>query len=346
MSAELEFIPWLYQALGKALGSRKDPFRLSAGVISQWAEFDVSCLPALYALHRRGSDLFGEGVGGRIVEVARHSVARNLVQLTEAATLFEVLNASGLRWVVIKGADALARIYPGPEWRRMLDLDLLVHPEDLDEFMALLLVEGMNLSHESTPATAPGIELVRGHLHLDVHRGLSHGFPGDEGRVSWLLEEWLEGELLEVPVRLMEPARAFAAAALLVAKDIYLPQLVRPLRLAELALTADHAGRDAEGNALNQLRQQGAERIAQRTHDLIGWLRGGSPPDWLDSGYGKPQAIADGLPSRPRRLFAAAGLVDDSWSRIGYIVRRSVLHALFAVSGGRLAAWKSVGLGV
>ncbi|MCP4899148.1 MAG: nucleotidyltransferase family protein [bacterium] len=345
MSGPAQFISWFYQAISFGLGLRAEqPRRFAADVVAPWIEYDVSCRPALGALAKTSPGLLPESVGEALAEDSRRAGGRNLLQLAEAAPLFRKFEEQGIRWVVIKGVDALAHIYSGPEWRRMADLDVLVHPDSIDLSLRLLESEGLVRCHTTTPVTAPGIEYARGHLHLDVHRRLSSSSVGEEKVVEELLKGASLKELYDVPVRVMEPSRALMASALLVAKDLYLPQLVRPLRMAELALTADVAGERTEVEALARLEVLGGVRVASRTRDLLAWLRsGGTPPAWLDQDYSRPAAIADGLPSRWKRLLESAALSDTLSMRAQSLAVRVVLQGLFNLSGGRLAAWKKVG---
>ncbi|MEB3197037.1 MAG: nucleotidyltransferase family protein [Candidatus Sericytochromatia bacterium] len=65
-------------------------------------------------------------------------------QLSEVLARFE---AVGLPVLVVKGPTHAEPLYPNPFWRPMVDLDLLVAPEDWDEAMALLEASGFLAEH-------------------------------------------------------------------------------------------------------------------------------------------------------------------------------------------------------
>jgi hypothetical protein len=223
----------------------------------------------------------------------------------------------------------------------MLDLDLLVHPADVVDARKVIESEGLRPSHTTTPSLAPGIEYARGHLHLDLHRSLAPRGSVLRGSAAtgWFLEQTEAVSLCKTRVRCMEPVRAFAAAAALLAKDVYDPQLIRPVRIVELGLRADAVSEAGEEQACSWLESCSAGRVAQRTRDLLLWLREGRRPEWIDAGFSNPESIRQGPTSAWRRLMRGAALQSGGKQTVRYAVVRLFFELLYRGSRGRLAHW-------
>ncbi len=107
-------------------------------------------------------------------------VAHNLALRSEARAL--TLRMSGLRHAFVKGAVLAGELYPDLSARPMSDIDLLVHPRDVDEALRRLLASGYephpahNLDHDrmwahETPLRAPR---AGGEVTVDLHWHLLH----------------------------------------------------------------------------------------------------------------------------------------------------------------------------
>lgn len=59
-------------------------------------------------------------------------MAGNLLYMQNLAQIVTALRNAGMRFAVVKGSALLATVYPDPAMRAMKDIDLLVHPEDVN----------------------------------------------------------------------------------------------------------------------------------------------------------------------------------------------------------------------
>jgi len=69
----------------------------------------------------------------------RKTAARNLIHLTALEKLEEHLNREEIHVLALKGISLLDRVYPGLGMRPMVDMDLMIHPEDRQRFEGMLL---------------------------------------------------------------------------------------------------------------------------------------------------------------------------------------------------------------
>lgn len=119
-------------------------------------------------------------------EAARRLALDRLAARRLAAACREVLGRlgeAGLRAVVLKGPPLEERLYGGPGLRPMLDVDLLVRPDDLTRAGEVLTALGCRaLQPIADGAPADGHDLAFGHPNgalLEIHYRASSG-PGTE----------------------------------------------------------------------------------------------------------------------------------------------------------------------
>jgi len=217
-----------------------------------------------------------------------------------------------IRWAALKGLDHLARFYPGPEWRAMADVDVLVHPEDLGLALRLLAERGFAKSDAAVaPDLAPAVSVSNGSTFIDVHRRLVRGgcdrIPVDAFHSDTTLDNFED-----VPVRLLQPGDALAASALLLAKDLFMARSTNPCRVVELALLAEIAGDGAVSHQRSRLRRWGVGRFFDRSLQLADWVRGRiQRPAWLEDGFGDPARYVGPEINRWRYMFKCAALQDS-----------------------------------
>lgn len=94
---------------------------------------------AAHALLARGAaDRFDPGAFARLREDYEAAAALNALHLREAQELQRALAARGIASLALKGVALLAAHYPALGARRIVDVDLLVHPVDLARAAAVL----------------------------------------------------------------------------------------------------------------------------------------------------------------------------------------------------------------
>lgn len=75
-------------------------------------------------------------------------LAANTALSAAQKMLVSFLEEEQIQYVILKG-EAAAYYYPHPEFRRLGDVDFLVHPNDGDRIAAFLLSKGFAVSHEN-----------------------------------------------------------------------------------------------------------------------------------------------------------------------------------------------------
>lgn len=145
----------------------------------------------------------------------------------EAAPLVHVLcervaQASGTRALAIKGPVVAMQGLRAP--RVSADVDVLVHPDDLDRFVAAMKAAGWHGAVESTAPRlrrAHSVNLLHDHwpVGIDVH----HHFPGflapDSDVFDTLWERRARIELAGVPVSTADPVSQVAVVGLHLLRD-------------------------------------------------------------------------------------------------------------------------------
>ncbi|TMK54755.1 MAG: glycosyltransferase, partial [Actinobacteria bacterium] len=106
-----------------------------------------------------------------------------------AAETCHLLTAAGVRAILLKGASFGAWLYDSLLDRSCADIDLLIDPVAEPVAQAVLARHGFTTLHGRSNAMLlghPAVEWVRGHDHVDLHRGRFWGItvPPDE---AWLV---------------------------------------------------------------------------------------------------------------------------------------------------------------
>lgn len=131
----------------------------------------------LQSLHR--FDLVGEHAREELARL-RHKIRNdNLLLLAQAERALDVLLASGITPIALKGLDALHRFYDGFDQRQLNDVDLLVPPAQRDLALEVLARAGWMLPPEKErrhwlrrsyqmPMRSPGPVEVRFEIHWSL----------------------------------------------------------------------------------------------------------------------------------------------------------------------------------
>lgn len=135
---------------------------------------------------------------------------RNRRSMARLGEIADRLGASGIPWMALKGAALLLRHYRDLGLRGMADLDILIHPEDLDRAAHLLNRAGYRAEEDAAPAQILRQSRVR-HAwqffgepdwNFDLHwRPLSRGYSPEVTRLFWEAAETVrfEGRDILVP---------------------------------------------------------------------------------------------------------------------------------------------------
>ena len=111
----------------------------------------ASCLPA-------GDDRYAELVAQR-----PRFLAARARQLSTAKAITAMLAGAGIDTAILKGPSIAGTVYPRPDMRHGVDLDLLVRPGDLNPILDLLAGNGYDLLDTNWPLIA---DLVPGELRV------------------------------------------------------------------------------------------------------------------------------------------------------------------------------------
>ncbi len=275
--------------------------------------------------------------GGGARRVVRTVVTSNLAALGGFAETAQAFEQAGVRWVALKGLDHLARLYPGVEWRRMLDFDILVPSAEVTAAAKILEAHGFVAVMPRVPRTQPGFAMSKGRVSVDLHVAVHRrgAFAVNE---EWLLADRSEVAVDRVPIRICAAPQAFAAAAMLIAKDGYFPAMVNPVRLVELALLEDLLGAGDHEVVTSVMRRWGASRVLTRSRALTGWVKGGLRPRWAEAGLGEPHVRVE-LPGLGRRFLRSVELQDTLAQKLTFGLREASVFLAQRATGRRLASW-------
>lgn len=312
-AAEPDLLRWLFLASTAAFEWRQEPVPAfpTAAAAAVSGENGSLFLPWLGRLERRSPGTLPREIAGRCRPASIVVAARNAALLETFRPVAESFEERGVRWAALKGLDHLARMFPGPEWRAMADVDVLVHPDDTDLSLEILSSHGFaGTSPAAVPRLAPAVAVSKGGAYVDVHRRLLRG-GGDRIPAGAFLDHTALFSIEGMPVRLMGDGEAFAASALLLAKDLFLAHTTNPCRVVELALLAELAGDETIADLRARLCQWGARRLFDRSHALADWTRGrAGRPGWLDEGFGDPARFVGPEINRWRYMFGCAAMQD------------------------------------
>lgn len=313
------FVPWLYRATRLAVGTASlepAPLRAGAarlrgmerGIVAQLASVRPELVP--------GED------ARQALDVRRRVAIDGLRILSGIRGIVEKLERAGIPWACLKGLHHVAALYPGPEWRPMTDVDLLVPPRHADDVSRLLAEEGYGGPLPSSwmgyaltfQGSGPTLDL---HLAL-ARRGTYHPDVEAMLRRTHLLAAG------GVRVRVFShPADAYVAHALLLAKDGFAPRDTTALRIVELALLHDRldAGDERGMRSLDEsMAAAGARRVQERCGALVAWARGGRRPAWLRGISGGADPASKSASARWRFYADTALLLDGPRERARYLL--------------------------
>lgn len=305
-------------------------YRTSRVAFDRHGSGDVSCLPpaAAAVVRRPNGAVFLPWLAGLerlypgvlptdLVERGRgaaFNVGVKNVRLFESfRPMAESFEARGVRWAALKGLDSCCRLFPGSEWRPMVDVDVLIHPSDANTAAEVLNDLGFSIEGDSfvTSRLAMAVAAVRNRHFVDLHRYLIRT-GGDAIPGGVFLDGATLSDIHGIPVRLLRLDLAFAANALLLAKDLFLAQTTNPSRLVELALLAEMVGDCAIDAARRQMWAWHTGRLFERTMAVVDWVRARSGrPLWLDDRFGDPAVYAGPVVGRWRYMFGCAALQDS-----------------------------------
>jgi hypothetical protein len=310
---EPDLLGWLFLASTVAFEWRQEPVPAfpMAGAATVDGENGALFLPWLGRLERRFPGALPREIAARCKPASIVVAVRNAALLEAFRPVAESFEERGVRWAALKGLDHLARMFPGPEWRAMADVDVLVHPHDTDLALRLLSDHGFaRMGPLEAARMVPAVSVSNGGAFVDVHRRLVRG-GGDRIPPGAFLDHTTLADVDGVPVRLSRAGDALAASALLFAKDLFLAHTTNPCRAVELALLAELAGDETVVELRSQLRRWGVGRLFDRTLALSDWIRGrAGRPGWLDGGFGDPALYVGPDIGRWRYMLTCASLQD------------------------------------
>ena len=143
-----------------------------------WGEFRLVSLAA-----KRIAQLApGSPLRPRIAGIERSIWSRSQLAIGETAPALRALQAAAIGMLAIKGASRAASGDPAARGRAVNDIDIVVHPDDMERAFDIVTGNGWVpagsgtvLFHRSQLPDAVGINLVRGKFgNLDLHRTAFH----------------------------------------------------------------------------------------------------------------------------------------------------------------------------
>lgn len=150
------------------------------GVVGQaypWERIDVQDLlmaslshgvtPAL-AVRLRGRDDVPAELTERLQACYRDQLARHLRTLADLRRLSSVLNETQMGWAVVKGPALAEGLWPRPDLRVYVDLDVLIDRRNLREAVAMLEANGVAPVDRNWPFI---LERVQGELSMELPFG-------------------------------------------------------------------------------------------------------------------------------------------------------------------------------
>lgn len=139
----------LVDAIQQVPGQRYDWSRIEVDELVR-ASLQHGVTPAL-AVHLRGRDDAPAQLVEKLQGCYRDQLARHLRTLADLRRLAEILNESGVRWAVMKGPALAEGLWPRPDLRLYVDLDILVERQRLGEAVELLQARGARLVDRNWP---------------------------------------------------------------------------------------------------------------------------------------------------------------------------------------------------
>lgn len=149
----------------------------------------------------------------RIFGIERSIWTRSQMVIREAATGLRKLSDANVEMLIIKGAGRAASGEAVARGRIVNDIDIVVHPEEIERAFNILVADGWTpagsgspLYHCSRLSDVTGINLVRGeHGNIDLHRTPFHAPFDCAGEDASIWQRSLPGTLGNTPVRIPSP---------------------------------------------------------------------------------------------------------------------------------------------
>jgi Uncharacterised nucleotidyltransferase len=124
------------------------------------------------ALHLRGRPDVPKELSQRLQGCYRDQLARHLRTLSDLRPASEALRRAGLTWAVVKGPALAERLWPRPDMRLYVDLDLVVDRRRFGDCLETLEGLGATYVDRNWP-------LIRDRVRGEVSMQLPHGTPLD-----------------------------------------------------------------------------------------------------------------------------------------------------------------------
>ncbi|TAM69482.1 MAG: hypothetical protein EPN48_08985 [Microbacteriaceae bacterium] len=151
------------------------------------------------ALHRVGPAIYRRvvnadnapaGWASELAKVRAAQLFRHMRASADLAPIADTFDRKGIRWVLAKGPAAADLIWPSPDMREYVDIDLFVHPADFAEALAALESLGCALVDRNWPEirkrkraelalTAPAGTPIDLHWDMAVPPSLRSAFSTD-----------------------------------------------------------------------------------------------------------------------------------------------------------------------
>lgn len=127
--------------------------------------------PAL-AVHLRGRDDVPTALTERLQGCYRDQLARHIRTLADLRKLAAILNDAGFTWAVVKGPALAERLWPRPDLRLYVDLDIVIERRRLGDSVALLEASHVKLVDRNWP-------FILGRVQGELSMALPYGTPLD-----------------------------------------------------------------------------------------------------------------------------------------------------------------------
>lgn len=151
----------LVDAIQQVPGQQYDWSRIDTDELVH-ASLQHGVTPAL-AVHLRGRGDAPVRLVEKVQGCYRDQLARHMRTAADLRRLAKILDESGVRWAVVKGPALAEVLWPRPDLRHYVDLDILVERERLAEVVDLLQTEGATLVDRNWPLI---LERRQGELSL------------------------------------------------------------------------------------------------------------------------------------------------------------------------------------
>lgn len=93
-------------------------------------------------------DLLGERLTGTMLDMHRAEMLQNLLLESELQRVLSAFNAAAIPFMLFKGPALAHTVYPNPHIRTYHDLDILIHPADVERMGTLLTHMGYGFYEE------------------------------------------------------------------------------------------------------------------------------------------------------------------------------------------------------